>query len=290
MAVRAYTPDLVKSLPVNPALSGTFPWLSGMAGLYEKYRFRKLEFEYVPTCPTNTNGEVCLAFDHDANDDAPRDMDHALSYQDSTAGVPWAPLKLKVSLATDKQLYTRVGTPGKVTDLKTMDIGNFSILLQGVTYGTPDGYQLGRLYAHYEIEFSIPQLELVVGGRMDAVTGMTAALPLGSSPTYDAQDQLPYRYDTTTGWLTFNQDFEGLLALGISGAGLGTPNMVVSIPSNAAGATYTTLLGSATAMLVNQCYAMLAPAGSQFRFYLSAATGIASALMTIGTAKYNSLV
>lgn len=36
------------SLRVNPADPDVFPWLSGIAARYEKYKFRKLKFTIVP--------------------------------------------------------------------------------------------------------------------------------------------------------------------------------------------------------------------------------------------------
>lgn len=53
---------------INPADGATFPWLSGVARKYEKYRFRKLKFTMVPHAPTTASGTLGMYVDYDPSD------------------------------------------------------------------------------------------------------------------------------------------------------------------------------------------------------------------------------
>lgn len=56
------------SLRINPGDVSVFPWLSGIAGRYEKYKFKKLKFTIVPQVPTTQPGSLGLYFDYDPTD------------------------------------------------------------------------------------------------------------------------------------------------------------------------------------------------------------------------------
>lgn len=53
---------------INPSTESVFPWLSQIAGAYEKYTVNSIGFEYVPSCSTLADGILYLAFDHDPSD------------------------------------------------------------------------------------------------------------------------------------------------------------------------------------------------------------------------------
>jgi len=54
--------------PVNPANDALFPWLSKIAPYFEFYEFEKLQFRYVPSCGTQTQGQFTFALDYDPVD------------------------------------------------------------------------------------------------------------------------------------------------------------------------------------------------------------------------------
>lgn len=53
---------------INPGNATLFPWLSQLAGAWEKFNFNKLHFEYVPTCATTSEGEFGTFVDYDCKD------------------------------------------------------------------------------------------------------------------------------------------------------------------------------------------------------------------------------
>ena len=53
---------------VNPGNVNLFPWLSTISTCYERYRFHKLRYEYVPWIGTSATGAIQCSFDYDASD------------------------------------------------------------------------------------------------------------------------------------------------------------------------------------------------------------------------------
>lgn len=148
----------VNNFALNPGVSATFPWLSGIAPRYESYVFRKLRFEYQNTCSTLTGGSVLLTADYDAKDAAPADKVTLMSYAGSTRNAPWQP-GMHSSTSTNltkfaKERYVRAGDPPADTDIRAYDVGNFFI----ATTGMADTAAVGELYVSYIIELRTPQL------------------------------------------------------------------------------------------------------------------------------------
>jgi len=67
------------------------------------YRFDKLVFKYKPSCGTNTDGYVVLAFDFDAYDANP-DKQAMLAWKYSAKTAPWSEIQLNCT--TDSRMAT----------------------------------------------------------------------------------------------------------------------------------------------------------------------------------------
>lgn len=148
------------ALQINPGLSATFPWLSGVASRYEKYRFNRLMFEFLPYQPTDTAGAMFMAIDYDANDSVDVSKEVMMTYEGSVRSSIW--MKGRVHAASpglNRTLFVRDGIPrasGVVTDLKTMDVGN---LIIASTNALAQDAPLGELYVYYDVTLLIPQTE-----------------------------------------------------------------------------------------------------------------------------------
>lgn len=59
------------SVTNTPMLATQPSWLSGVADLYSKYRWRKLRFVYMPFCPTSTQGQAGISISYDRLDTNP---------------------------------------------------------------------------------------------------------------------------------------------------------------------------------------------------------------------------
>lgn len=52
-------------------IPGLPTWLTGLSDLYSKWRWRSIEVIYIPSCPTTTQGKICMALGYDRLDAAP---------------------------------------------------------------------------------------------------------------------------------------------------------------------------------------------------------------------------
>jgi hypothetical protein len=224
------------SRPCNPSGPSMFPWLCEIAARYESYKFRKLQFEFYTRVATTAVGNVTLAFDLDAADPAPSSMMEALSFHDSAGEVPWQSNTLEIDLAQGDRLpmrYTRVSgstntfdaaaAVGFTGDIKTYDLGNLFVCLDGVAAGA-----VGFVTVRYEVELYTPQLSDPIGGSFSALTGLSADHLTGNVPTLHASASLPFYVNgpgTNNGKITFTEPFEGYVDLQLIGTGLaGTTN------------------------------------------------------------------
>lgn len=155
---------------LNPGIADTFPWLSQMATLYEKYKFHKLSFHFVTRASTTDRGNVLMATDYDAADGPPQSEVVASSYEGTIEGPVWRDLTHNCNRAAAQgMLYVRdaavVGT-----DIKTYDVGNF--FLCTLPDASSVNLALGKLWVEYEVEFKIPQLKPEAGPAPPEETGV----------------------------------------------------------------------------------------------------------------------
>jgi len=146
---------------IQPGNSVLFPWLSQLANLYEKYKFRKLHFEYVNLgsgyATANVSGRVVLAVDYNV---LSANLQNIADAEMKDPNVPFAPyedaiLRVDVGLATPKSLYTRGAAYPAGGDPKSYDAGMFYFVVNG----TPNTANIGTLYVEYEVELYAPQLK-----------------------------------------------------------------------------------------------------------------------------------
>lgn len=143
-------------IPITPA---SFPWSSKMDILYESYRFRRCQFEFVPFCASSTAGDIILAPDYDPNDThvAADGAGAFLAMKDSVDTQSWKPLVCRcdpLDLNKRKTLFTGIADPAVLNDKRLHYAGNLHVVTasQGATTA------IGRLWVDYEIEYETPQL------------------------------------------------------------------------------------------------------------------------------------
>lgn len=146
---------------LQPGLAASFPWLCGLAARYEKYRFRKLKYSFVPIVSASTNGVVSMVPDYDALDPAPTTFINAMQYAGAKSSPVWQQFSLvvpkKTLMPSDDTFYVRTeGLGAAVADLKTYDIGNLFICCEGMA---ADHTVVGHLYVDYEIELITPNID-----------------------------------------------------------------------------------------------------------------------------------
>jgi hypothetical protein len=135
---------------INPADPTTFPWLSSIAALFDKYKFHKLEFRYITSSPTSSGGNVSLAVDFDTLDSAPANGVAMSNLAKFNTFATWANETLVVPVnrrGNNAWLYTLDGNASS-NDPKTYNLGNLFVSTESVTSTTPIGY----IVVEYDVE------------------------------------------------------------------------------------------------------------------------------------------
>jgi len=176
------------SYACNPGVPDMFPWLSGIANQYEKYRFRKLVFHYITRAATTAVGNVAIAFDYDAMDPIPGDFLTLASYKDKSIGCVWKDATIVLNLRDDLALarYVRSTVPAGNYDLKTYDIGQLIVGADGVSAAI-----MGVMGVEYTVELITPQSQQTLAGCTTASAGLDATHLVGSNWVSDQQGVIP---------------------------------------------------------------------------------------------------
>lgn len=143
--IKDYT---VMGLRLSPSNETTFPWLANVAGLFDKFRFRKLSFTFVTTKPTNTQGTVSMAVDFDAYDSTPKDVVEMSNLAKFTTNPVYVNKTVDIPLNHPGNRSWYYNFDGSTGDLKTYNLGTFYICLAGVTEKNSHGY----LVVNYDVE------------------------------------------------------------------------------------------------------------------------------------------
>lgn len=162
------------SIACNPGLASSFPWLSGHANLFERYRIHKLVYRYKNLKGTASNGNILMSFDYDTLDSAPAtaiEMTQSTVYAD---GAPWRIFELVVP-SDKRDLFTRSGDVAG-SDLKTYDMGKLHIAAEGCADTSPHGY----LEVEYDVELFMKQ----------SISSGSATASLGSSVSINSSGVL----------------------------------------------------------------------------------------------------
>lgn len=263
-------------IPVNPGLGSTFAWLSNVASNYDRYRFRKLAFYYVPAVSTAQAGRMCLAFSFDANQPLPTTNQQMFSICPNDEETLWQELAISVPCVDKTKYYVRtVGTnPNMVSpnggsfvqDLKTTDPG---VLFYSTNYASDSN--CGELYVSYEIELFDPTA---------AGSNPTGEL---SSSTSSITSIFPTPGTTQLGTAIADTNISNAFAFTAGGTYLVTLKIVGTVVTNTA-PTLTALTGALTSSNPTGWYANSVTSAGQGLFIVvvtaDPATGTCNAYWT----------
>jgi hypothetical protein len=143
----------VATFPINPANPKTFPWLSYIARLYDKYRFYGIKFMFVNAVSTQTEGNLMMSLDYDTLDEAPANLVQASQLAKYKVSPLYCPCEFAIPVnhpGNSNWLYTfDLSATTNTVDLKTYNLGNFFLSLDGVPQ---DGKDYGYLAVEYDVE------------------------------------------------------------------------------------------------------------------------------------------
>jgi hypothetical protein len=169
------------SIPCNPGLVGSFPWLSQIAGAYQKYIIKNLEFRFETSSSANQTGDLMLSPVFNEQDGAPDTKADCLQNECTTKCVPWMSLGCRIPtkyLKVYNEYYIRTTT---INDVKTYDPFILYVGCQANTVTT----SIGELYVDYEIELINPiGNQLAIGGELIGGAALAAAHVFNNGTVY----------------------------------------------------------------------------------------------------------
>jgi hypothetical protein len=163
---------------VNPGLSECFPWLSGVASNFQKYRIDGLVFYIRSTSSvaiaSSTDlglGTVLGGFQTNVYDKAPASKLEFLSLSGARSGKPSEDHIYPMECDRSKNVFGNllVRTVGVADDMAKYDHAVFNL----ATVGFPGSYYLGELWVSYKLTLMAPKVE-------SAVPSLTT-IPLGAT-------------------------------------------------------------------------------------------------------------
>jgi len=167
------SPFAITSLPINPGMGISFPFLSQIAENYTLYEFMGIGYEYRPTSGeqgsiSNSLGKVILSTQYDP--DAPEfgsaiEMEN-YGYTNSVKPSVGAlhGVETASSQSTMKMMYVRTSDATQ-KDRAFTDIGTFQIATEGINGAANTVAVIGELWVTYKIKLSRPQLFSTILGR-----------------------------------------------------------------------------------------------------------------------------
>lgn len=178
------------SYGVNPGLPGTFPWLATIASQFESYSMQSLRFEFETMKSTATNGSLLMVIDYDASDGVPSSKQIFMNFNHSVRSPVWSECvfdsDFKEMHKVGPSRYNRAGALAANLDIKTYDLGNFLLAVQGCA----DTSTLGELYVSYDVILQSPIMNVANPGAVAfyslsivSAGAVTLVNPFGATPT-----------------------------------------------------------------------------------------------------------
>jgi hypothetical protein len=239
--------SVVASLVLNPGLSTSFPWLSGIAQQYQEYAWKGLVFHFVPTsgsAVSNTSaalGSVMIQTSYRSNDSAPTSKISMMNEYWANEVVPFESMAHPIECDPKENPfqihYVRGGT---------IPSGDPLLYDTGVTYvavqGQQSAYALGDLWVTYEVELKKPLISSNVTSLNDMYqarfSGTSAALPFDTATSWSFTGSLPIT-TTTAGAINIPSGLPGIFNVNVmfapSGSFTGFNMSSAPTYSNAAG-------------------------------------------------------
>jgi len=202
-------------IEINPSLPQSFPWLSGIAPSFQKYRIHKFRVCYEPSQSTVVPGMFMFAPEFNVTDGLPSSKSELLEYSYATRGPIWKSFSKEFSVKDMMQYKDYYVRNSETSNLVLYDPFFLVIATDNVS---TDLLILGEIWFEYEIEFSIPQTvnnttNGLLNHRFFNLGGdFTENKFLGTTVT-DQSGDFPVRIDQTQQTFIFDQEFIGQIVI-----------------------------------------------------------------------------
>jgi len=221
-----------QTLPLNPGVATTFPWLAAIANGFTEYTFKGVVFHYIPlsgsaiASTNNALGSVIFNTNYRANDVAPLSKFEALNEYFSCDAEPSEafvhPIECDPKENPFNVQYIR-STSVPSSDLMHYDLGTTYIATSGMQ---ADGITVGEVWVTYEVELRKPRANLTLlspaaylgsngGGPSTSMSQLATSL---SNAAYNGLLQAITAPNATTLRMTFNQGAYGSWSMTLMGS------------------------------------------------------------------------
>jgi len=142
---------------INPGNPYLFPWLSGVATRYEKYKFNNIKFDLVTCMPTSTPGRYYAAIDYDWDDEIPQSKQQMMSYLGAAESPIWQNMSIaasSVALKSNGPKYIAKTTYRADPEPRTSNTGFLIVAFDTTTVDCSI-----ELWVDYEVQLQVPQLD-----------------------------------------------------------------------------------------------------------------------------------
>jgi len=158
------------TLPLNPALSTSFPWASGIASNFTQYNLNGCIVEFVTqsgelnTSGTSALGNVIMSTQYDSvlpafvNKQQMLNQEFAISCKPSVNAIH--PIECASNQTTIPLLYTRTGAVPTTSSQQLYDLGVVYIAYEGIANTTTADVVVGEIYISYDILLYKPLLNV----------------------------------------------------------------------------------------------------------------------------------
>lgn len=209
-----------KSIVLNAGSTSISNWLSGLAMLYESYKFHWLRLVYVNRCSSTTAGFVALSPDSNPHDPPPQTDFEAFQNEKTKSSASWDEFHIdltKEMLSKRKSYFCRKNdTFPQGADIDLYDVGNIHLIVGGQQSTSV----IGQLWIEYDVEFYTPEY---ANNSIDTILLNTdsnnngTANPLGATAANRTIQQVGNLASINNNTITFLKPFHGLLNMKNSG-------------------------------------------------------------------------
>jgi hypothetical protein len=260
------------TFPLNPGLSGSFPWLARVANCYQEYRVKGMVYHYIPTSgnavsATNSAlGSVMIQTSYRSTDTAPTSKVEVLNEYWASETVPSQelvhPIECDGNENPFKVQYVRSGTVPTGDSQLMYDLGTTYVC----TSGMQGSNVVGDLWVTYEVELKKPLMSSNVTSTTGLLYGIslsTDASNLFTGMTYAIGN---LTVTATANTITFPQGLFGQFNVYIEVEAttsfttqtwantFPTATNLVAAPINASAVSLTRITNSAACTLNRACY------------------------------------
>ena len=204
-----FTPHKIE---INPALPESFPWLSGIAPSFQKYKINKFRVVFETSQSTLVPGFVMIAPEFNISDSLPDSKQELLTYQYAKRSAIWQNFGVSYGISDIMQFKHYYVRNGQSDSLLLYD----PFYVVWAATDTEVTTNVGEIWFEYDIEFSIQQSVSKTQKepllyRFFTLSGDFEGKTLGSEQV--SKGKLQVEVDQDTQLIEFKENFIGQMII-----------------------------------------------------------------------------